>query len=144
MIQAGYGVVCWYTFYMLIKKIPIDSFCHKELTRNQDVDLRNRMVSVVHGILAIIICGSHFFEGGAQCGEVNTDLQRKAMIMCMSYFTYDTISMAVEGLLDVAMSIHHPLCIFGMIIPLYENRSANYLMLALFMAELSNPAMHLR
>jgi hypothetical protein len=62
----------------------------------------------------------------------------------MSYFIYDFFAMYFDGLLDIAMIIHHPLCILGLFIPLYENISGNFCMLAIFISEISNPPMTLR
>ncbi len=52
--------------------------------------------------------------------------------------------MYFENILDFAMTIHHPLAIYGLYIPLYENVSGNFAMMAIFISEISNPAMHLR
>ena len=52
--------------------------------------------------------------------------------------------MWIEGILDKAMMIHHPLCLLGLFIPLYENISGMECMLAIFLSEISNPAMHIR
>ena len=52
--------------------------------------------------------------------------------------------MIMEGLMDKAMMIHHPLSLFGLILPLYENVQGNFVMQAIFLTELSNPAMHTR
>ena len=66
------------------------------------------------------------------------------MVLSVSYFAYDMICMMLEGLLDVAMAIHHPLAIFGFCLPLFENISGSYAMMALFCSEISNPPMHMR
>jgi hypothetical protein len=52
--------------------------------------------------------------------------------------------MMFEGLLDKAMIIHHPLSIIGLSLPLIENVSGNYCLLAMFISEISNPPMTLR
>jgi hypothetical protein len=57
---------------------------------------------------------------------------------------YDFIAMAYYGLLDKAMSIHHLICIIGMSYPLTYNMSANYIVMGMFVAECSNPAMHIK
>ena len=66
------------------------------------------------------------------------------MVFSMSYFIYDTLAMWYDGLLDGAMAIHHPLCVFGMYLPLYENTQGNFSMLAVYMTEISNPSMTTR
>ena len=66
------------------------------------------------------------------------------MIFSLSYFAYDTLCMIAEGLMDKAMAFHHPLSMLGQLLPLYENVQGNFVMLAIFMTEVSNPVMHLR
>ena len=52
--------------------------------------------------------------------------------------------MLFEGILDKAMCLHHPLSAFGLFLPLYENIQGNYVMMAIFISEVSNPPMTLR
>jgi len=52
--------------------------------------------------------------------------------------------MAYYGLLDATMTIHHWICIIGMSLPLTYNMSANYIVMGMFIAESSNPFMHVR
>lgn len=60
----------------------------------------------------------------------------------MSYFASDIVIMWYEGLLDVAMFIHHMLCIYAQFVPLYEGISGNVALNSFFVAEVSNPAMN--
>ena len=85
-----------------------------------------------------------FLNQRTECGELNTPYQRNVMIFSFSYFTYDLIAMHFEGLLDTAMTIHHPLCMFGLFLPLYENVSGNFCLMAIFISEISNPPMTMR
>jgi len=66
------------------------------------------------------------------------------MIFSLSYFAYDMISMQLDGLLDSTMLLHHPLSMLGFIVPLYQNVQGNYIMLAVWLTEISNPPMHMR
>ena len=52
--------------------------------------------------------------------------------------------MAVLGLLDKSMLIHHNICVIGMLQGCYTKHSADVLIAALFVSEISNPAMHIR
>lgn len=117
----------------------------KEATRLEELDLRNRVVSLFHAICCIIYSSYHYFYfNPPECGAMNTDFQRKSMVFSMSYFIYDTLAMCYDGLMDGAMAIHHPLCIFGMYLPLYENTQGNFAMLAVYLTEISNPSMTMR
>ena len=98
------------------------------------MDLRNRFVSLCHALYCIVYSAYHFiYFNPPECGVVNTEFQRKSLIFSMSYFVYDTLAMCYDGLMDQAMAIHHPLCIWGMYLPLYENTQGNFAMLAVFM-----------
>ena len=86
----------------------------------------------------------HWLFLRTECGEVNTPFQRFGMAFSVSYFIYDFFCMMLEGILDNAMIIHHPLSIIGLSIPLFGNISGNYCLLAMFISEISNPPMTLR
>jgi hypothetical protein len=52
--------------------------------------------------------------------------------------------MAYYGLLDWAMTIHHFMCIVSLCSSLISDTTANLLLCAMFVAEISNPPMHFR
>lgn len=64
--------------------------------------------------------------------------------IAVGYFLYDFAAMAYYGLLDKTMTIHHWICIVGMSLPLTYDMSANYIVMGMFIAESSNPFMHVR
>ena len=66
------------------------------------------------------------------------------MVISSGYFSYDFISMAWFGLLDFDMTVHHLLCISGMAWTLALGKGSNFVVAGLFVAEVSNPAMHMR
>jgi len=130
---------------MFVKILPLEWMMHgKKITAEQNIDLRNRIVSLVHGFMAFMFAAYHVTMMRTECGELNTPYQRNVMVFSMSYFTYDLIAMYLEGLLDTAMTIHHPLCVLGLFLPLYENISGNFCMMAIFISEISNPPMTIR
>jgi hypothetical protein len=142
---AVYGSLIWSSLYFIIKCSNLSWFMSStKITPLQDLDLRNRIVSIVHGFGCILLTSFEFFRGNPVCGESNTSYQRGVIIWSVSYFAYDTIAMLYEGLLDKAMLIHHPLCIIGLGAPLIVGNQGNFVMFAIFLSELSNPAMHAR
>ena len=138
------GTTIWSSIYLVIKLFKFHRLLIKDGTIDQIKDLENRVVSFLHGFGALLMSGYHYMVIRTNCGELNSVYQRNVMIFSVSYFTYDLLAMYFEGLLDAAMIIHHPLCIFGFTLPLYENISGNYAMMALFSSEISNPPMHVR
>ena len=67
------------------------------------------------------------------------------LIYCaVGYFIYDIVAMSAHGLLDLAMTAHHSVAIIGMTLCLTHDTTANVIVMAIFVAESSNPPMHLR
>ena len=64
--------------------------------------------------------------------------------MSCGYFSYDFLAMAYFGLLDFDMTVHHLLCISGMVYTLMLTKGSNFICMGLFVAEVSNPYMHSR
>lgn len=78
------------------------------------------------------------------CGDINSLYEKRLLYCAVGYFTYDLLAMAYYGLLDMAMVIHHGVCIFGMTYPLVQGVSGNFVVCGMFVAECSNPPMHIR
>jgi hypothetical protein len=144
MKWCAIGTMAWSALYLVIKLCKFHKLLVDEAPIEHIKDLENRVVSFLHGVGSLVLSGYHYMMIRTTCGELNTSYQRNVMIFSVSYFTYDLLAMFFEGLLDKAMVIHHPLCMFGFGLPLYENISGNYAMMALFSSEISNPPMQVR
>lgn len=57
---------------------------------------------------------------------------------------YDVAGMYCFGLLEKDMALHHFLCIGGIIVVLLSGHDACHVVAGLFVAEVSNPPMHVR
>ncbi len=79
-----------------------------------------------------------------ECGDSTNKLNYLTLIMSGGYFSYDFISMAWFGLLETDMFIHHLLCVLGILQVLYTSSGAGFIVMGLFVAEVSNPPMHCR
>jgi len=68
------------------------------------------------------------------------------MVLYMSsgYFFYDFMAMGYYGLLDWTMTVHHWCCIVGLAAALMQDTGANFAVMGMFVAEVSNPTMQLR
>ena len=71
-------------------------------------------------------------------------MQYMILVNSGGYFLYDVIGMWWFGLLEIDMAIHHSLCIAGIVVVLIEGHDAVHVVAGLFVAEVSNPAMHVR
>lgn len=93
----------------------------------------------------MLVATSHFLLAYQyECGSLTTQREYSILVVSSGYFSYDFLSMAWFGLLDLDMTIHHLLCICGMIYTLSLGKGANFVVAGLFVAEVSNPAMHMR
>lgn len=108
------------------------------------MDVKNRIVSIVHGLTLAIFSAYEFYVTPGSCGDPNTTYEKRLIYTAVGYFLYDFAAMAYYGLLDTAMSFHHWSCIVGMSLPLTRGVSANYVVQGMFVAEGSNPFMHVR
>ena len=109
-----------------------------------ELDVKNRLVSILHGLILVFFAGYEFYFKPGSCGDDNTSFEQRLMTISVGYFIYDFLCMAYYGLLDMTMIIHHLICIVGMSMSICFEHSANSIVNAMFIAEVSNPAMHLR
>ena len=102
------------------------------------------MVSFIHGILMLMLTLHFLLTYDYRCGSLTSQREYSILVISSGYFSYDFLSMAWFGLLDLDMTIHHLLCISGMVWTLSLGKGANFIVGGLFVAEVSNPAMHMR
>lgn len=114
------------------------------LARNDMLDMRNRIVSCMHGTISIFLAAYNTYFLHSECGQKNTKFEEHILIFSCGYFFYDFLAMCYFGLMDASMFIHHFICMFGMAYCVISDISASTLIAALFVSEISNPAMHIR
>ena len=115
----------------------------KALTPKLDHDVKNRFVSIIHGLLTMCLAGYSLFVDRTGYTDKNTDVQHFALLVSMGYFVYDFIACNYYDISDNSLVIHHSLAIFGYFVCIYYNNST-LSMCGLFYAELSNSFMHFR
>ena len=131
--------------YIIVAYLPLlgkPSFV--TLSKIDDLDVRNRMISFVHGLTLLIFSGYQFYMFQGSCGDPNTTYEKRLIYTAVGYFLYDFSALCYYGLVDAAMIVHHSICIVGMTLPLTYGMSANYIVMGMFIAESSNPFMHVR
>ena len=147
---SGYGLIpdflisttFWTTLQIIFFMFPnLDSY---KMSRSNYLDFRNRMVSFVHGIACLCLSSYHFLYMRTDCGETKNVLEYMCLVMSGGYFSYDFLGMAWFKILDLDMAIHHLLCISGIIAVLVQDIGCGNVVMGLFVAEVSNPAMHCR
>jgi hypothetical protein len=133
--------LCWWLLYAFVH------FCikvnHKTL---KDVnDTKTRIISIAHA--SLIFWASTYdviFNQVDKCGQPNTKFQTTFMIISCTYFLYDLIACILLGVSDAEMVYHHLMCILGYYTGISYNNSANEMLRALVVSEITCPIMHLR
>ena len=114
------------------------------LSKEDQLDFRNRLVSIVHGIMAIVFGGYQQYFVHESCGSPNNFFEDFVVANTCGYFLYDLVVMAYFGLLDKTMFVHHWICIFGFGMSLWIGISSHYTICGLFIADLRTPLHHRR
>ena len=150
ILGGGYGLipdfaastVAWTILQVILFQWP--DFSAYDLKRKVHLDLRNRMVSFIHGIVILLLSSYQVYFAFTECGDATNSTEYFILALSGGYFAYDFLSMAWFKLLDFDMALHHLLCIAGILVVLGQNMGAGFVVQGLFVAEVSNPAMHMR
>lgn len=106
----------WFIIWNVINLIVMYARIPDSHMKREDMlDMRNRIVSIIHGTLCMFLSGYNTYFVHSQCGEGNTHFEDLIMQFSCSYFLYDLVAMAFLGILDTSMFIHHNICVFGML-----------------------------
>jgi len=134
------AVVAWAVFFIFVNN-NVD--LPAKLGKKKIDDVKNRIVSIAHGLLAFFVSGYHIFSDNPQYADVATPIQHVIMLTSCAYFTYDFIACAFYGLADMGLVLHHGITLIGIISCEMMNNCTTAL-IGLFLAEVSNFPMHFR
>jgi len=137
------GVVGWSLLALVTYLIPLEKYFVNS-SRKELHDIRNRIISIVHGLVCIVLGGYDVFYNNGYIGQENTPFQVLVTVNSVSYFIYDFIACAMLGLMDISLVLHHSMCVGGFSSCLYYGKSAMESIVGLYLSEISNPSMHLR
>lgn len=109
------GLACSFVFWNLLNIIVMNlRLPDSHLKRADYLDMRNRITSFMHGAVTMILSGYHMYFVHSECGQTNSQFEKFILINSTGYFLYDLLVMAYFRILDLDMTIHHFMCIFGM------------------------------
>ena len=137
----GISFTAWNILNLIVMNLRLPD---SHLKREDYLDMRNRIVSFFHGFMALFLAGYHTYFLHSECGLPNTRLEYLTAMNSCGYFAYDLVAMAYFGLLDRGMLLHHSMCVFGFAAAIIENTGLSFTLMGLFVAEVSNPIMHVR
>ena len=115
-----------------------------KLKQKDELDVKNRLVSFVHGFSMAFLSAYEFYFQPGSCGESNTPFERMVCCATAGYFLYDFVAMAYYKLLDGTMILHHSICLGGFTAALATGTGSNYTIMGLYVSEVSNTCMHIR
>jgi len=135
------GAFAAWTILFLFVNFNLD--LPSKLGKRKVNDIKNRTVSIVHGLFALFVSGYHIYRDNPQYAEPATNIQHVIMLTSLAYFTYDFMACAYYGLIDTGLILHHVMCLVGIgSCELLNN--ATTALIGLFLAEVSNFPMHFR
>ena len=108
-------------------------------------DSKTRIISIIHAsiIFWAALYDLLFFQSD-KCGDTNSHFQNVFMMISFAYFLYDLINCILLDVSCLEMVVHHIFCMSGYYVGIAFNNSANEMMRALVVAEVTNPIMHIR
>jgi len=113
------------------------------MSKKKADDMKNRIISIFHGLFAFFVSGYHIYRDNPQYDQQATPIQHMILLTSAAYFTYDFAACVYYGLSDMALVLHHTLCIMGILSCEMTNNGTTAIIL-LFLAEVSNFPMHSR
>lgn len=130
----------WTTLFLFVNfNIDLPS----KLGKKKIDDTKNRIVSIVHGLFALLVSGYHIYRDNPQYTEPSQNIQHIIMLTSLSYFLYDFIACVYYGLCDLPLVLHHGMCLLGIGLSELTNNGTCALF-GIFFAEVSNFPMHFR
>jgi len=113
--------------------------------RKRTPDFTNRVVSLIHAVVAIFMCIRCLPTWGAlleNVGGVNSPEHLECMTLSLGYFVYDLLYCVLNNELENV--IHHLFTVGGLASGVITGRSGPELVGCLFLMEVSNPSLHAR
>lgn len=106
-------LIIWTTYFLIVNVSVKPEKIWLNLSKKHADDIRNRVVSITHGLFTFLVTTYHIFQHKPQYNEPITQFQHFLILMSASYFTYNLIACIYYHLTDAALYIHHLLVILG-------------------------------
>ncbi|KAA3490637.1 transmembrane protein 136 [Gossypium australe] len=142
------GVISWTTVFLLVRKI----------FSNRSFELCNRIVSTIHGILAVILASLSVEDWSCPVcplASASTPKQslnimveeiniRQVLAVTVAYLIYDLICCLFDVKFTLDNTVHHLVSIVGLAAGLAFQLCGSEQVAALFITEISSPFLHAR
>jgi len=104
-----YCLMFWMTaFWLVCDKVRI-----KSLEKKKGDDVKNRIISILHGLMVLVLSLIHIKNDDPQFGSKNTNFQHFIIISSVAYFIYDMLACMYYGLVDFGLVLHHGMVMIG-------------------------------
>jgi len=104
-----YCLIFWSAaFWLVCDKIRI-----KSLAKKKGDDVKNRIISILHGIAVLVFTLIHIKNDDPQFGAKNTNFQHFIILSSCAYFIYDMLACLYYGLVDLGLVLHHGMVMVG-------------------------------
>jgi hypothetical protein len=152
LLQILFSLTCWIVLYNILLYVPLPQYKKMKdkdgkpipIGKMEILDIQNRMVSFIHGLILCILSFIDVTYVGLPYGSPNTGFQSFTLTFSLGYFLYDTLAMYYYGLLDAPMMFHHGIVCLGVYLSLCFQASGAEILGGMFISEVSNPVMHAR
>ena len=132
----------FYTFLWTASCIIVENVVDGQ--SKNDHDIKNRIISIIHGFLTLILSSHHILTTPFEYCTVSSSYEQFIIKISVSYFIYDYIACLYYGIWDKNLVIHHTSSISGFLVSYYVPIGAKISILGLMVAESSNFPMHMR
>lgn len=128
----------WTVFYIIIHLMIGGENTPKML------DTKNRVVSIVHGLLSLTMASIDVFLHKSSLNEPTSNFQGNILLCSLGYFLYDLIACKYYGLFDMDLLIHHTISGIGLSVGPFFGYGGTCAIMGIVVTEVSNFPMHLR
>lgn len=132
-----FGVVSWTTLFLLTRK----------LFPNRSFDFCNRLVSIIHAILAVILASISVQDWSCPLCPLasrSSHKQMKALAVTVGYLIYDFVCCLFDKQVKIDNLIHHLVSAVGLGAGLAYEWCGSEMVAALCVTEISSPFLHMR
>ena len=115
------------------------------LTLQRSHEYVARVVSLVHAVVALIVCSYALYDGHPHadfCTQAR-DWELYAIMVTFGYFLMDAIGMCLSNFFDILFMLHHAISLVGFALPMVVRSNAYEVVVVIMILEFSNPVMHL-
>ncbi|KAK6115302.1 hypothetical protein DH2020_007571 [Rehmannia glutinosa] len=132
-----FGVISWTTLFLVTRKV----------FRNRSFDFCNRIVSMVHASLAVVLASLSVQDWSCPVcplASKSSPIQMKTLAVTVAYLIYDLVCCLFDNKVKLDNIIHHLVSIVGLVAGLSYQRCGSEMVAALWITEMSSPFLHLR